>query len=226
MLEFILFDLDNTLYPRSCGLFDHIDCLINRYMEEEVKIPAGEVDARRRAYLETHGTTLNGLIQYHQVDPYDYLKFVHNVPLDDYLRPDPDLRKMLSELPQKKYIFSNASNEHCQKVLDFLSLQDCFTAIYDINYFNFRPKPEIKIYQELLDDIGARPEVGVMIDDMEVNLKPAAELGMATILFDPAADGPLSISSTACRLSSLNDLPQLLDRFRTRPCKTKLLPAD
>ena len=221
MLEFILFDLDNTIYPRSCGLFDHIDNLINRYLEEEVKIPADEVDLRRRAYLEMHGTTLNGLIMHHQVDPHDYLKFVHDVPLGDYLTPDPDLKTMLSELPEKKYIFSNASNEHCQKVLDFLGLQDCFTAIYDINYFNFRPKPEIEIYQELLDDIGARPEAGVMIDDMEVNLKPATDLGMATILFDPAVAGPLSISNTPCKLSSLADLPQVLDGFRTGQRKRK-----
>jgi putative hydrolase of the HAD superfamily len=213
MLEFILFDLDNTLYPRSCGLFDHIDNLINRYLEEEVKIPADEVDARRRAYLQAHGTTLNGLIRHHQVDPHDYLKFVHDVPLGDYLTPDPDLKTMLAELPQKKYIFSNASNEHCQKVLDFLGLQDCFTAIYDINYFNFRPKPEIAVYQELLDDIGARPEAGVMIDDMAVNLQPADDLGMATILFG-SADGPLSKSNTALRLKSLTDLPQLLDGLR------------
>jgi len=213
MLEFILFDLDNTLYPRSCGLFDHIDNLINRYLEEEVKIPADEVDARRRAYLEAHGTTLNGLIRHHQVDPHDYLKFVHDVPLGDYLTPDPDLKAMLTELPQKKYIFSNASNEHCRKVLDFLGLQDCFTAIYDINYFNFRPKPEIAVYQELLDDIGAQPEAGVMIDDMEINLQPADDLGMATILFAPAA-GPLSKSNTALRLKSLTELPQMLDGLR------------
>jgi len=214
MLEFILFDLDNTLYPRSCGLFDHIDKLINRYLEEKVKIPAGEVDVRRRAYLQAHGTTLNGLIRHHQVDPHDYLKFVHDVPLGDYLTPDPGLKTILSELPQKKYIFSNASNEHCRKVLDFLGLQDCFTAIYDINYFNFRPKPEIEVYQELLDDIGARPEDGVMIDDMKVNLEPATALGMATILFDPTA-GSLFNSNTACRLKSLVDLPQMLKTLRT-----------
>ncbi len=213
MLEFILFDLDNTLYPRSCGLFDHIDNLINRYLEEEVKIPADEVDARRRAYLEAHGTTLNGLITHHQVNPHDYLRYVHDVPLGDYLTPDADLKTMLAELPEKKYIFSNASNEHCQKVLDFLGLQDCFTAIYDINYFNFRPKPEIAVYQELLDDIGARAEAGVMIDDMAVNLKPANDLGMATILFDPT-DGLLSKSKTALKLKSLADLPQLLDGLR------------
>ena len=212
--KFILFDLDNTLYPRSCGLFDHIDSLINRYLLEKVKIPAAEVDLKRRSYMKAHGTTLNGLIVHHNVDPDDYLDFVHNVPLQDYLKPDVRLKTMLSKLPEKKYIFSNASNEHCCKVLDCLGLQASFAAIYDINSFNFRPKPDIAIYRELLDDIEAQAEEGVMIDDMEVNLQPAAELGMATILFTQAPEISLRPSSIGRKLTSLLDLPQVLAEIK------------
>ncbi|MCK5680680.1 pyrimidine 5'-nucleotidase [bacterium] len=211
--RFILFDLDNTLYPRSCGLFDHVDRLINRYLEEVVKIPSDKVDLKRRTYLQDHGTTLNGLMLNHDVDPHDYLNFVHNVPLGDYLKPDNKLQSMLAELPEDKYIFSNASNEHCQKVLDFLGLQDNFAAVYDINYFNFRPKPEIEIYRELLDDIDRRPEDGVMIDDMAVNLQPAAKLGMATILFEPLPH--ISLPTDGRTLNSLMKLPQILDEIKT-----------
>ncbi|MCD6268538.1 MAG: hypothetical protein J7J71_00185, partial [Deltaproteobacteria bacterium] len=91
----------------------------------------------------------------------------------------------------------------------------CFTAIFDINYFDFRPKPDIKIYQELLDDIEARAEEGVMIDDMAVNLKPAVELGLATILFDPAAAGHNQPSSENRPLTSLLNLPQVLEEIRS-----------
>jgi putative hydrolase of the HAD superfamily len=213
--NFILFDLDNTLYPRSCGLFDHIDNLINRYLREIVKIPAPEVDFKRRLYMREHGTTLNGLIIHHHVDPHDYLEFVHNVPLKDYLEPDLKLKAMLSELPEKKYIFSNASSGHCRKVLDYLGLEGCFVDVFDINYFNFRPKPDVVIYQELLDEIEARAEEGVMIDDMAVNLQPAADLGLATILFDPAAADHPGTSSGNRSLASLLDLPQALAEIRS-----------
>ncbi len=215
MAKFILFDLDNTLYPRNCGLFDHIDRLINRYLEEVVKIPAAAVDGKRRAYMKAHGTTLNGLIVHHQVDPCDYLKFVHDVPLADYLNPDPKLKTMLCELEEEKYIFSNASSKHCRRVLDFLGLEDCFKGIYDINYFNFRPKPEIAIYRELLEAIGARAESGVMIDDMEVNLRPAGALGMTTILYGPARPTPSRLqTNVSYRLHSLTDLPAILAELR------------
>ncbi|RLB67937.1 MAG: pyrimidine 5'-nucleotidase [Deltaproteobacteria bacterium] len=209
-IEFILFDLDNTLYPRESGLFEHVDHLINRYLEEVVKIPSAEVDQRRRAYWQAHGTTLNGLMLHHGVDPYHYLDFVHKVPLEDYLEVDEKLAEMIAGLPGDKYIFSNASNEHCHKVLDYLGLGDLFIAVYDINYFDFRPKPERIIYQELLDDIGGKAENGIMIDDMAVNLEPAASLGMTTILYDPSVTNSSQLPPKGRTLGCLHQFPQLI----------------
>ncbi|MBN2810139.1 MAG: pyrimidine 5'-nucleotidase [Deltaproteobacteria bacterium] len=215
-LEFILFDLDNTLYPRTSGLFDHIDRLINRYLEKVIKIPAKEVDRLRRAYLAAHGTTLNGLIAHHAVDPYHYLDFVHDVPLADYLVPDAELAQLIARLPGKKYIFSNASSSHCQRVLDYLGLSNLFSAVYDINYFNFRPKPDLAIYRELLDDIGGDPAKGIMIDDLIVNLEPAASLGMTTVFYDPALKNPPLLPPQGRSLNCLHRLPQLVTELRLR----------
>ena len=214
-LEFILFDLDNTLYPRDSGLFDQIDLLINRYLEEVVKIPSAEVDHRRRVYWQEHGTTLNGLMIHHTVDPLHYLDFVHDVPLGKYLKPDEKLADLIAGLPGQKYIFSNASTGHCQRVLDYLGLGDLFTAVYDINYFDFRPKPELAIYQELLDDIGGNAENGMMIDDMLVNLEPAASLGIATILYGSSLPtAPLQVlPSKGRRLACLYQLPKLISEM-------------
>ena len=209
-LEFILFDLDNTLYPRESGLFDHVDRLINRYLEEVIRIPSAEVDHRRRAYLQAHGTTLNGLIANHAVDPQHFLDFVHDIPLNNYLKADGKLAALIAELPGEKYIFSNASTEHCQRVLDLLGLSELFAGVYDINYFDFRPKPEIAIYQELLDDIGGKAENGMMIDDLAVNLEPAASLGMATILYGPLPMTPPPLPPNGRRLTCLHQLPQLI----------------
>ncbi len=216
-LEFILFDLDNTLYPRDSGLFDHVDHLINRYLEEVIRIPLAEVDLRRRAYLDAHGTTLNGLIAHHNVDPYHYLDYVHDVPLADYLAPDEKLTTLIAELPGDKYIFSNASSGHCQRVLDYLGLSDLFVDVYDINYFNFRPKPELAIYQELLDDIGGTAVNGMMIDDMAVNLEPAAGLGMTTILYGPSLKTPPSLLPKGRSIASLHQLPQLITELMMAP---------
>ena len=97
-------------------------------------------------------------------------------------------------------------------MLDYLGLGDLFAAVYDINYFDFRPKPELVIYQELLDDIDGRAENGIMIDDMAVNLKPAASLGMATILYGPSSPttSAQALPVRGRSLTSLHELPQLV----------------
>ncbi len=207
--EFMLFDLDNTLYPRSCGLFDEIDRRINLYLKEFVGIPEGEVDFRRRSYMEAHGTTLNGLMHHHGVEPDHYLDYVHDVDLGRYLDPDPDLRALIAALPGRKYIFSNASTGHCRRVLEKLGLDDLFSAVYDIDFFAYRPKPRPEIYHELLAEIGGNPRNGVMVDDMAVNLEPAAALGMRTFHYAPGGNGDRP--SPGGRISSLAELLDLVE---------------
>jgi FMN phosphatase YigB (HAD superfamily) len=51
-MEFILFDLDNTLYSAEQEVFSLIDRRINDYMVEIVGIPLDEVDDLRRTYWE------------------------------------------------------------------------------------------------------------------------------------------------------------------------------
>ncbi len=201
--EFILFDLDNTLYPRACGLFDEVDRRINLYLERYVGIPPDAVDSLRRRYFSTHGTTLNGLMLHHRVAPEHYLDFVHDIRLDAYLTPDPGLRALLAALPGKKFIFSNASRKHCRRVLETLGLEGIFAAVFALEDFSYRPKPRPEIYRELLERIGCAAGRGAMVDDLAVNLEPAAALGMRTFLYVPAASAepgePVSPSfSRAC----------------------------
>ena len=45
MMDVLIFDLDNTLYPAERQLFNLIDVRINRYMTEMVGIPAAVANA-------------------------------------------------------------------------------------------------------------------------------------------------------------------------------------
>ncbi|NEV80695.1 HAD-IA family hydrolase, partial [Rhodopseudomonas sp. BR0C11] len=42
-------------------------------------------------------------------------------------------------------------------------------------------KPDPKIYQMMIEALGVDPKACVYLDDLGVNLKPAREMGMATI---------------------------------------------
>ena len=61
-LRFALFDLDNTLYPKSCGLWDEIGNRINLYMIERLGMDPQDVGKRREDFLRAFGTTLNALL--------------------------------------------------------------------------------------------------------------------------------------------------------------------
>ena len=219
-VKFMLFDLDNTLYPRESGLFYQVDQRINDYLENVVKLPSSRVNVIRQEYLQSYGTTLSGLMEHHGVDPLDYLDYVHDVPVERYVPVDSRLSAMLASLPGKKYIFSNASRRHCEKVLEHLRITDAFVDIYDIIRMNFRPKPEPDVYQRIVTEIGEPATVGMMIDDLAANLMPARDMGMRTVLIGDAKPDEMigSLPSTAV-LNSIHQLPEFMSlaEFRGEP---------
>src|SRR5512136_1242987 len=102
----IFFDVDDTLYPPERGVWNQIGLRINRYLVEKIGLPESEAETVRRRYFLEYGTTCNGLRAEHRVDPQEYYRFVHDIPLNQYLEPDPALQRMLDSLPQRKFIFS------------------------------------------------------------------------------------------------------------------------
>jgi putative hydrolase of the HAD superfamily len=179
----IFFDLDDTLYAPERGVWREIASRINRYMVERTGIPEPEVDALRKRYFSEYGTALNGLRAEYSVDPTDYSRFVHDIPLEQYLAPDPALRRMLEALPQKKIIFSNADRPYILRVLSRLDIEDCFNGIVDIFSTGFACKPMEASYRIAMQLAGSpQPEDCALVDDLPRNLKPAREMGMTSVL--------------------------------------------
>jgi putative hydrolase of the HAD superfamily len=179
----LFFDLDDTLYPSSNGLWEAIGERINTFMNERLSIPPTQVIALRDQYLQTFGTTLNGLIENHHVDPQEYLNYVHDVPIDNMLDPDPELRSMLQELHQKKVIFTNASGDHVTRVLQRLGVEDLFDQVIDIIALEFSNKPNPLAYRKALDFTSEDdPSACVLVEDRMDNLLPAGAMGMTTVL--------------------------------------------
>lgn len=182
VLEFAIFDLDDTIYPRSAGVMQAIGGRIHRYMVERLGLDEEAAVSLRRDYLARYGTTMRGLIAHHHIDPEDYLEYVHQVPLADLLSPAPRLDTALSEIPAEKVIFTNASREHALRVLRTMSIERHFTRIVDIRNMDYRSKPHPTAYRRLLALLNTRPEACLLVDDSARNLRPAQELGMITVL--------------------------------------------
>ncbi len=177
----VFFDLDNTLYAAKSDLFGLIDVRINAYMRDVVGIETARVDYLRRHYWEKYGVTLRGLMREYGTDAEHYLEYVHDVDVSSRLQPDPELKRCLQQMPERRFVFTNGSSDHACRVLKCLAIEDCFEHIYDIRISNYMPKPHPDPYHAALHHAGMQGEECVMVEDSLPNLHTAAHLKMGTI---------------------------------------------
>jgi putative hydrolase of the HAD superfamily len=185
----LIFDVDNTLYPRTRGVVQRVDARINLFMKERLGLDADTVDVLRERYRREHGTTLHGLMLHHQIEPDDYLEAVHAIELDDVLEPDRPLQEMLARLPHRKLVFTNGSAAHAERVLARLGVRSYFTEIFSLERVAYVPKPRADGFRAVLAAIAAAAEACVFIDDDPKNVRTARALGMRTVLVGDSADG-------------------------------------
>ncbi len=186
--RFLLCDLDNTLYPPDSGVMQTVGRLITRYIVERVGVPPDDAERLKHQYYRQYGTTMRGLILNHGIDPEDYLAFVHDLPLEQYIQSDPALDAMLASIPLRKAVFTNATREHAELVLDTLGVRHHFEQIIDVRDFSFNSKPHESAYRRILEILNARPGECILVDDAAHNLAPAKAMGIFTVL---VGGGPL-----------------------------------
>jgi putative hydrolase of the HAD superfamily len=178
-IETWIFDLDNTLYPASCRLFEQVQRRMNEYICDRLSLSPEEAAELRRTYFREHGTTLRGLMTVDRIDPHEFLVFVHDIDLAG-VPPDPALVAAIGRLAGRKIVHTNGSRRHAERLLDHLGLGDAFCGIVDIVAADFAPKPALVGYELLLRRHRVAAPTALMIEDIARNLAPAAALGMTT----------------------------------------------
>jgi putative hydrolase of the HAD superfamily len=182
MLRVILFDLDDTLYPREAGIMDQIRFLMLRYISAHFGLNMAQADVLRKHYFQTYGTTMRGLQKHHQIDPDEFLHYVHDIPVHEYLQPNPQLDAVLATIPYPKIIFTNASREHAEGVLEALGIRHHFERIVDVRDMSFESKPQPGAYLHICELLAVEPQECLLIEDNVQNLRPAKAVGMTTVL--------------------------------------------
>jgi len=205
----IFFDLDDTLYPSGTGLWHAIKARMTDYMRERMGFAEDQIPALREKYFLQYGTTLRGLQANHQVSALDFLAYVHDLPLTDYLVPDPVQRSVIASLPTRNLIFTNADSPHAQRVLHVLGLDGLFSSIVDVNAVSPYCKPMPESFDIAMRAAGETdPARCVMIDDLPRTTRAARAAGMYAILYGRHGLHP---DAHACFVD-WSDLPALLDR--------------
>lgn len=204
----LFFDLDETLYPSTSGLWIVIRERINAFMHERMGFPPEQIEVLREQFFRQYGTTLRGLQANYTVDMDEYLEFVHNVPLEPHLHPDPEQRGVIEALPARKFIFTNADCAHAARVTKVLDLDGLWDRCIDVHVIAPYCKPMPESFDLALKAAGSPdPHSCALLDDQSRITRAARSLGMYTILVGKESAG----EDADAALVKWTDLPGLLD---------------
>lgn len=179
--RFLLCDLDDTLYPTRQGVMKAVGERISRYLVERLGVPPEVAPAIRRYYHDRYGTSMRGLMLHYGIRPDDYLEYVHDLPLEEFIRRDPQLDAMLGRICLRKVIVTNASREHAERVLNILGVGHHFERIVDIRDFGYHSKPHRVAYERSLRDLAAAPAECILVEDSVRNIAPARAMGIVSV---------------------------------------------
>ena len=191
--KFIIFDLDDTIYPRNTGLMQEVGRRIQMWLCNHLGLSWEEAIAMRRDYFLRYGTTLGGLVAEHDADAHDYLTFVHDVRAGEYLEPNPALGAMLDTIPLRKAIYTNGTSEYAWRVLRALEVDERFEQVIGIKEMGLRNKAQRDAYELMLASLGAEGSECIMVEDIARNLRPAKALGLTTVLVGTGPDSEFEI---------------------------------
>ena len=180
-VESWVFDLDNTLYPPSCRLFDQVDERMGSFIANLLGVDRAEAKRVQKKYFHEHGTTLRGLMVEHQVNPDEFLDYVHDIDHSP-VAENRALGQPLEALPGRKVIFTIGTVAHAESVMKRLGVDHLFDGIFDIVHSDFLPKPQRAPYEKFMAAMRVEPSRAAMFEDIARNLEVPHALGMVTVL--------------------------------------------
>ena len=182
------FDIDNCLYPRSLRIQELMQELIDSYFARHLSLPASDAKALHARYYKDYGLAISGLVKHHTIDPLAYNREVDDaLPLDDVIKPDPQLRKLLDDIDRSKvklWLFTNAHITHARRVVKLLGVEDYFEGVTYCDYAAkvLLAKPHKEMYDKAEREAGAMSrEECFFVDDSALNCRHANERGWTVV---------------------------------------------
>ncbi|HAF61943.1 MAG TPA: hypothetical protein DCK95_06415 [Anaerolineaceae bacterium] len=207
----LLVDVDRTLYPFECKVWDAIGEQIHLFIQKKLSMSNEEARSLRIALRDKYPTTLQGLHNEYGVDQDEYLQFVHDVDLATFIPPNPDLASIFASLPQRKVIFTNSTRFHANRVMDFFSIKPYFDDVIDVTMIDPYTKFEKEAFPIALELLGnPPPQECVMIDDEDQIICNAVSAGMQGILVNK---DPQVNSNQHVQIPTINHIKEALEEL-------------
>lgn len=190
LAKYIFFDCDDCLYRNNWATALKLNAKFAAYCNTHLGLP----ESKMMELYKTHGTTLCGLIREGHIEEAqvaDFLNEVHDVPLDDDIQPDAELRAMLLSIPHPRWVFTAATREHAVRCLRRLGIEDCFLGIVACSSAEvfqkagYVSKHDPRCFEVAMEVAGVpRSEAAkcMLLDDSASNLRTAKAMGWSTVL--------------------------------------------
>lgn len=176
MTKTIIFDFFDVIRTDSYKgwLARRGQLLEGEYLEVNRKMDRGEIDVR--GFME-HLSRLTG----HSIEQIEE-------DMEAATKIDYDVLMLIETLRSKGYpigLLSNAPSEFIRDIFAQHDLERYFDTIVISSEVGLI-KPEPEIFHYILEEMSARPEEAVFVDDNPHNVKAAETLGIAGIIFKDA----------------------------------------
>lgn len=183
MIKHIIFDVDKTIYPSSCGFGDEMDRRISQYTADFIKISLDQANLLRRRSVKDYGTTLRWLqVEHGLKDTEHYLDYVHPKDVHNYLPNRDEVKNMFHKIPISISILSNGPIENVDRILHYYNIKHLFNPIIDIKDNNLKGKPHRESYEKILNHIDHNIGEILFVDDVEDYLIPFHDMGGNVLL--------------------------------------------
>ena len=214
MIDYLLLDLDNTLYPRRSGLGRFMGDRMGQFVVGHLKVSEERAAELRRSGLARHGTTLRWLMKEHDLTEIEtFIEYVHPADLGDFLTADDRLivqeALRTTELPAS--VLTNAPIEHASRVLRWLGIEGRFDHVFDIRFNRLTGKPAPEVYGRALEIAGAAPGRTLFADDVLQYLLPFRDLGGHAVHIAAESAGEPGIST----IGSISGLASIIEHLRS-----------
>ena len=198
--------------------------LIDDYFQTHLSLSKEDSNYLHHHYYREYGLAIEGLVRHHKIDPLEYNEKVDDaLPLDDIIKPDLKLRKLLERIDRSEvtvWLFTNAYITHGKRVVKLLDIEDQFDGITYCDY-GVTPllcKPATEMFNTAMRESGATDlSQCYYVDDSGINARGGKAYGWKTAhLVEPGLSDPPEKPLADFQLSSLYELPDVFpELFKT-----------
>lgn len=180
-VKYWIFDIDDTLYPKSCGLDKIIQDSITEHICRYLGVDEKEARELCIRYYQQYGSTIRGLMETTDIKARKFVREVHQSLDLSCIKPNSRLNAAMAKIPGKKYVFTNGSYCHGLRISKKLGIEKNIDGFFGAQSTNFIPKPDPRAFEEFFTRYRINPEEAIFFDDSFRNLAAINKMGTKTV---------------------------------------------